>query len=44
MDVEEVVSGYELAYLVKTRNTNGNRRVFHDTIVNARTGAIDGSA
>ena len=40
MDIEEVVAGYELAYLVKTRNLNGNRRVFHDTIVNAKTGAI----
>jgi Zn-dependent metalloprotease len=39
-DIEEVVTGYELAYLVKTRNLNGNRRVFHDTIVNAKTGAI----
>ncbi|MEJ7804451.1 MAG: M4 family metallopeptidase [Telluria sp.] len=40
MDLEDVVTGYELAYLVKTRNLNGNKRVFHDTIVNAHTGAI----
>ena len=40
LDVEQVVTGYELAYLVKTRNLNGERRVFHDTIVNAKTGAI----
>jgi Zn-dependent metalloprotease len=40
LDVEEVVTGYELAYLVKTRNLNGNKRIFRDTIVNAKTGAI----
>ena len=40
MDVEDVVTGYELAYMVKTRNLNGNRRDFHDTVVNAKTGAI----
>ncbi|WP_426103944.1 M4 family metallopeptidase [Massilia sp. TSP1-1-2] len=40
MDLEEVVSGYELAYLVKTRTLAGERRVFHDTIVSAKTGAI----
>ena len=40
MDLEEVVSGYELAYLVKTRTLAGQRRVFRDTIVNAKTGAI----
>ncbi|WP_426207608.1 M4 family metallopeptidase [Massilia sp. TWP1-3-3] len=40
MDLEQVVSGYELAYLVKTRTAAGERRVFHDTIVSAKTGAI----
>ena len=40
MDLEEVVAGYELAYLVKTRTVAGERRVFHDTIVSAKTGAI----
>jgi Zn-dependent metalloprotease len=39
-DVEEVVDHYELAYLVSTRKANGNTPVFHDTVVNARTGAI----
>lgn len=40
MDLAEIVTGYELAYLVKTRNLKGSKRVFHDTIVNAKTGAI----
>jgi Zn-dependent metalloprotease len=39
-DVEEVVDHYELAWLVSTRKARGNTPVFHDTVVNARTGAI----
>jgi Zn-dependent metalloprotease len=39
-DVEDVVDHYELAYLVSTRKANGNQPVFHDTVVNAHTGAI----
>jgi Zn-dependent metalloprotease len=40
MDVEDVVDHYELAYLVSTRKANGNTPVFHDTVINARSGAI----
>ncbi len=40
MDLEEVVDRYELAYLVKTRMHDGNKLVYQDTIVNAKTGAI----
>ncbi len=40
VDVEEVVGGYELAYLVRTRNSEGNTPVFMDSIVSAKTGAI----
>ncbi|QYF94287.1 M4 family metallopeptidase [Massilia sp. PAMC28688] len=40
LDVEEVVDRYVLAYLVKTRTQKGQQRVFRDTIVNARTGAV----
>ena len=40
MDVEDVVSGYQLAYFVKTRMVNGNNAVFHNTIVDAQNGAI----
>ena len=36
VDVQEVVSGYELAYVVKTRK----KGAFHDTIVSARDGRI----
>jgi len=36
VDVQEVVAGYELAYLVKTRSQGGH----HDTIVSARDGRI----
>jgi Zn-dependent metalloprotease len=38
VDVEDVVDGYELAYLVHTRMANGNQAVFHDTVVSAKTG------
>ena len=40
LDVEEVVDHYELAYLVQTRLANGNKPLHHDTIVNAKTGAV----
>ena len=38
MDVEQKVTGYELAYLVKTRMHEGNKAVYHDSIVSAMTG------
>jgi Zn-dependent metalloprotease len=40
LDLQEVVSGYQLAYFVKTRMINGNNAVFHNTIVDAKSGAI----
>jgi Zn-dependent metalloprotease len=39
-DLESVVDHYELAYLVSTRKVQGNKPVFFDTLVNARSGAI----
>ncbi|MGW8395021.1 M4 family metallopeptidase [Pseudoduganella sp. HUAS MS19] len=36
VDVQDVVAGYELAYLVKTRNHGA----FHDTVISARDGRI----
>jgi Zn-dependent metalloprotease len=38
VDVEDVVDGYELAYLVHTRMAKGNQPVFHDTVVSAKNG------
>jgi Zn-dependent metalloprotease len=40
MDLEEVVDNYQLAYMVKTRMHDGNKLVYQDTVVNAKTGAI----
>ena len=40
VDLEQAVDHYELAYLVSTRKLNGNAPVFHDTVINATTGAI----
>ena len=40
LDIEDVVTGYVLACMVKTRTLKGNKRIFRDTVVNARTGAI----
>ena len=40
MDLTEQVAGYELAYLVKTRMVSGNKAIYHDTVVNAKTGAV----
>jgi Zn-dependent metalloprotease len=39
LDVEERVTGYELAYLVQTRMADGGKLVFRDTLVSAHTGA-----
>jgi Zn-dependent metalloprotease len=35
LDLQEVVAGYELAYLVHTRMSLGDRPVYHDTVVGA---------
>ncbi|MRV74622.1 M4 family peptidase [Duganella sp. FT92W] len=40
VDLEEVVDSYQLAYMVKTRMHDGNKLVYQDTVVNAKTGAI----
>jgi Zn-dependent metalloprotease len=40
LDVEDVVAGYELSYLVRTRMVVGKQPHFHDTIVSARDGRI----
>ena len=41
LDLVDQVTGYELAYLVKTRLiVAGNRPVFHDTIVSATNGRV----
>lgn len=40
LDLTEVVTGYELAYYVRTRFVVGSRPVFRDTIVSARDGTI----
>ena len=41
LDVEEQVTGYELAYLVQTRMLAGaNRPVYHDTVVSANDGRV----
>ncbi|WP_229448505.1 M4 family metallopeptidase [Massilia sp. CF038] len=40
MDLTEQVAGYELAYVVKTRMINGNKAIYHDTIVSAKTGQV----
>jgi len=40
VDLVDVVTGYELAYLVKTRIADGSTPRYHDTIVSASTGAI----
>ena len=39
-DVTDVLEGYKLAYLVQTRMANGNKPVFHTTIVNAQDGSV----
>jgi Zn-dependent metalloprotease len=40
VDLVEVVDHYILAYLVHTRLIDGDRPLYHDTVVDARTGAI----
>ncbi|MDB5960174.1 MAG: Peptidase family protein [Massilia sp.] len=40
LDLEEVVTGYKLAYLVTTRNINGNKPEFHNTIISATDGEV----
>ncbi|MBI3229500.1 MAG: M4 family metallopeptidase [Burkholderiales bacterium] len=39
-DVEEVLSGYELAYVVKTRMMSAGRRVLMDSIISANDGHL----
>jgi Zn-dependent metalloprotease len=39
-DIESVVDSYQLAYLVQTRMANGNKPVFHDTVVSAADGSV----
>jgi len=40
MDVKDVVSGYQLAYLVQTRQAKGQEAVFYNTIVSAKDGSL----
>ena len=40
LDVQEVVDHYELAYLVHTRMVVGERPVYHDTVVSARSSGV----
>jgi Zn-dependent metalloprotease len=40
LDLQEVVDHYALSYLVHTRMVDGDRPLYHDTVVDARTGAI----
>src|SRR5450830_272636 len=39
-DIEQVVTGYKLAYLVTTRMVDGNTPQFHNTIVSATDGSV----
>jgi Zn-dependent metalloprotease len=40
LDLQEVVDHYALAFLVRTRMIDGDRPLYHDTVVDARTAAI----
>ncbi|MRV76626.1 M4 family peptidase [Duganella sp. FT92W] len=40
LDVAEVVDGYKLAYLVQTRMANGDKPLYHNTIVSAEDGGV----
>lgn len=40
VDLEDVVDGYELAYLVRTRMATGTTAVYFDSIVSARDGSL----
>lgn len=39
-DLEDIVTGYRLAWLVQTRQQSNGKPVFHDTVVDAKTGKI----
>jgi Zn-dependent metalloprotease len=39
-DLQDVVTGYQLAYLVKTRMSTGNTPQFYNTIVSAADGSV----
>jgi Zn-dependent metalloprotease len=40
LDVQDVVDHDALAYLVHTRFLDGDRPLYHDTVIDARTGAV----
>ncbi len=40
LDMEDVVTGYELAYVVKTRMSSGGKQVHRDSIVSANDGRV----
>jgi Zn-dependent metalloprotease len=40
VDLVEKVTGYELAYIVKTRMIQGDKAIYHDTIVSAVDGRV----
>jgi Zn-dependent metalloprotease len=40
LDVEDVVEGYKLAYLVETRASKGNKLVYFNTVIDAASGAV----
>jgi Zn-dependent metalloprotease len=40
LDMEDVVTGYELAYVVKTRMSNAGKQVHRDSIVSANDGRV----
>jgi Zn-dependent metalloprotease len=40
LDVQDVVDHYALSYLVRTRMADGDRPLYHDTVIDARTGAV----
>jgi Zn-dependent metalloprotease len=40
LDVQDVVERYTLGYLVHTRMIDGDRPLYHDTVVDARTGQV----
>jgi Zn-dependent metalloprotease len=40
LDVEDKVTGHELAWMVQTRMADGGKPVFRDTVISARDGAV----
>ncbi|MFL6660364.1 MAG: M4 family metallopeptidase [Massilia sp.] len=40
VDLIDKVTGYELAYVVKTRMVSGDKAIYHDTIVSAKDGHV----